>query len=69
VNAEKQKIFDEGLLTGLLSSGRAVLVKTTPFFESKGLTSISLFDPATQRGYTFDISNVRVEKSMEDEEE
>jgi hypothetical protein len=69
VNAEDQKIFDEGRLIDLLSSKRTVTVMPNPFFETKGVTSITILDLATETSYTFDISNVRVEEKMEDEEE
>jgi hypothetical protein len=69
VNTEEQKIFDEGRLIGLLSSRRTVLVSAKPFFETKGLTSISILDPDTETGFTFDISNVRIEEKLDEEEE
>ena len=66
MKAVKYNVSDENLLIGLFMSGGAIFVKAISLFESKDLTSISLFDPTTQKDYTFDISNVRVEEKIED---
>jgi hypothetical protein len=65
----EQRKMAEGFLIALLSSGRAVFVKVIPFLKKWGSTSIAIFDPINELDFIFDISNVRIEKRMEDEKE